>query len=72
MAETEALEWAVKSAEFAFNSGINVVSLIPTRPGNGALDRLMEARDFCSAQAVNPGKGAELSLEIADGGRVLR
>ena len=43
--EAEGLE-AVKSAEFAFNCGANVVSLIPTRPGNGALDELMKTGEF--------------------------
>lgn len=35
-----AVEWAVRSAAFAFDAGARVVSLIPTRPGNGALDEL--------------------------------
>jgi archaeosine synthase beta-subunit len=44
--ETESLEWAVKSADFAYASGAEVVSLIPTRAGNGAMDRLREACEF--------------------------
>ena len=44
--EAEALEWAVKSAEFAFASGVEVLALIPTRAGNGALDRLQAAGEF--------------------------
>jgi hypothetical protein len=44
--EAEGLEWAVKSADFAYASGAEVVSLIPTRAGNGALDRLREAGEF--------------------------
>jgi len=44
--EQEAVLWAVKSAEFAFDCGASVVSLIPTRPGNGALDRLISTGDF--------------------------
>ncbi len=32
--------WAERSVEFAFAAGASVVTLIPTRPGNGALDRL--------------------------------
>jgi archaeosine synthase beta-subunit len=44
--ESEAVLWAVKSAEFAFACGATAVSLIPTRRGNGALDRLMEAGEF--------------------------
>ena len=44
--EPEAVAWAVKSAEFAFACGATAVSLIPTRPGNGALDRLMQTGEF--------------------------
>ena len=46
MSETEGLEWAVKSADFAFSCGASVVSLIPTRGGNGALERLQEMKAF--------------------------
>ncbi|MEW6158636.1 MAG: radical SAM protein [Verrucomicrobiota bacterium] len=42
----EALVWAQRSIDFAFDSGASVVSLIPTRPGNGALDDLSRAGEF--------------------------
>ncbi len=42
----EALEWAVRSAAFAFDSGAEVVSLIPTRAGNGALEELARRGEF--------------------------
>ncbi len=40
------LDWAVKSAEFAFDCGAGVVALIPTRGGNGAMERLRESGEF--------------------------
>ena len=40
------LEWVVKSAEFAFGCGASVVALIPTRAGNGAMERLRESGEF--------------------------
>jgi radical SAM enzyme (TIGR01210 family) len=40
------LEWAVKSAEFAFSCGAGAVTLIPTRAGNGAMERLLESGEF--------------------------
>jgi hypothetical protein len=43
---TEAVAWAVRSAAFAFDCGATVVSLIPTRPGNGALETLAACGDF--------------------------
>ena len=46
MDETAALEWACKSVDWAFACGASVVSLIPTRPGNGALDALAQQGDF--------------------------
>jgi hypothetical protein len=40
------VEWAIKSAAFAFRCGASVVTLIPTRPGNGAMDRLLASGEF--------------------------
>ena len=36
----ESVAWAVRSVTFAFRAGASAVTVIPTRPGNGALDRL--------------------------------
>lgn len=44
--EAEALEWAARSVDFAFDCGATVVSLIPTRPGNGALETLAARGEF--------------------------
>lgn len=44
--EAEALLWAQRSTEFAFDCGASVVSLIPVRPGNGALDELTAQGHF--------------------------
>lgn len=44
--ESEAREWAARSVTFAFDCGASVVSLIPTRPGNGALETLAAQGDF--------------------------
>ena len=46
VAPEEAVEWACRSAAFAFECGARVVSLIPTRPGNGALEALQERGEF--------------------------
>jgi len=44
--EAEALHWAERSMDFAFDCGATVVSLIPTRFGNGALEALAEHGEF--------------------------
>lgn len=42
----EAVEWAVRSVGYAFERGVGRVSLIPTRGGNGALEKLQVGGDF--------------------------
>ena len=71
MDEEEGLEWAVKSAVFAFSCGAAVVSLIPTRPGNGAMERLMETGEFSPPRLATLEKALELSLNLRGGGRVF-
>ena len=46
LAESEALPWAKRSVDFAFDCGAGVVSLIPTRLGNGALEALAGRGEF--------------------------
>jgi uncharacterized Fe-S cluster-containing MiaB family protein len=70
LSEAEGLEWAVKSAEFAFDCGATVVSLIPTRLGNGALERLMEAGEFAPPRLATLERAQELTLDLR-GGRVF-
>jgi archaeosine synthase beta-subunit len=38
--------WLLRSVDRAFSCGATVVSLVPTRPGNGALDTLQELGHF--------------------------
>ncbi|HTL66813.1 MAG TPA: hypothetical protein VL200_04055 [Lacunisphaera sp.] len=46
LTEAEGLAWTAKSAEFAFGCGASAVTLIPTRVGNGAMDRLLASGEF--------------------------
>lgn len=46
MSEEEGLEWACRSLDFADEVGASVSILIPTRGGNGAMERLREQGDF--------------------------
>ena len=71
MDEAEGWEWAVKSAVFALSCGATVVSLIPTRPGNGALERLMAAGEFSPPQLATLEKALELTLEARGDGRIF-
>ena len=67
MNEAEGLEWAVKSAEFAFDCGVSVVSLIPTRPGNGALDLLMATGEFTPPHLDTLERALELGVKLQRG-----
>jgi radical SAM enzyme (TIGR01210 family) len=46
MADGEALEWANRSLDFAFDCGATAAILIPTRGGNGALEELAASGEF--------------------------
>ncbi|MDA1211869.1 MAG: radical SAM protein [Planctomycetota bacterium] len=46
MTEVEGIERALESISFAFDVGADVVSVIPTRGGNGIMERLAEAGAF--------------------------
>src|SRR4029453_2684633 len=39
-------DWLLRSVDAAFSCGASVVSLVPTRPGNGAIDALAESGWF--------------------------
>ena len=46
LSEDEGLEWAVRSAEWAFSRGVGCCVLIPTRGGNDLLEPLAAAGQF--------------------------
>lgn len=70
MSESEGVEWAKRSLDFAFACGAETCSLIPTRAGNGAMEALQAAGEFAppSLRAVE----AALDYGLSCGaGRVL-
>ncbi len=46
MDDSECVDWALKSIEFAFDCGVDVCSVIPTRGGNGAMELLSREGRF--------------------------
>ena len=70
LAGPQALEWVVRSAGHAFACGAAAVTLIPTRGGNGAMERLRESGEF--AQPALADLEAAQSAALALGlGRVF-
>jgi radical SAM enzyme (TIGR01210 family) len=66
----EAPMWAARSAAFAFDCGAEVVSLIPTRSGNGAMEALEDRGEFSPPDLSALEEAAESALALRRG-RVL-
>jgi radical SAM enzyme (TIGR01210 family) len=63
--------WLMRSVDFAFECGASVVSLIPTRGGNGAMEVLAAEGQFRAPSLHDIERGFEAALTYADRGRVL-
>lgn len=53
LSEAEGVEWALRSITFAFDCGATCVSVIPTRAGNGAMERLQAEGYFSSPKLTS-------------------
>ena len=53
LSEVEGVEWAKRSLEFSFDAGVECCVVIPTRPGNGAVDWLLEHGYFNRPQLIS-------------------
>ena len=74
MDESECVDWAIKSIEFAFECGVRVCSVIPTRAGNGALELLERDGRFSPPRLESLEETLALGLEFvstAGRGRVF-
>jgi uncharacterized Fe-S cluster-containing MiaB family protein len=62
--ETEGVEWAVRSVEFAVTCDATVAALIPTRFGNGALEELAERGEFSPPKLATLETAFDQSLKL--------
>ena len=67
MNEAQGLEWAVRSTQFAFDCGAEVVSLIPTRFGNGALEALAAQGQFAPPHLATVEAALEQAIALGRG-----
>jgi len=67
MSETEGIYWAERSLDFAFKTGIECCTVIPVRPGNGAMDRLMELGLFAPPRILSLEKVLEYGIKLKAG-----
>lgn len=59
MTEEQGLEWMMRSVQHAINVGATCISMIPTRAGNGIMERLQSAGQFSPPTL----RSMELALE---------
>ena len=67
MREDEALYWAQRSLEFAFDCGATAATLIPVRGGNGAMEELMAAGEFSPPSIATLEAAAAYGLQLRRG-----
>ena len=67
LSEEEGVEWAKRSLDFAFDCRAAVCSLIPTRPGNGAMEALQAAGEFSRPSLDSLESAHEYGLSLRAG-----
>ncbi|MEX0770526.1 MAG: hypothetical protein WD035_07330 [Balneolaceae bacterium] len=66
----ENIEWCLKSVQFAFDQGVECCSIIPTRTGNGAMEKLQDEGDFVTP-TLNALETVFKEALVMDSGRVF-
>jgi radical SAM enzyme (TIGR01210 family) len=67
LAEANALQWAQRSVDFAFDVGATAACLIPTRPGNGALEVLAARGLFAPPRIATLEAAVEYGIRLHRG-----
>ena len=70
LSEQEGIDWALKSLAHAFAVGVGCCSVIPTRAGNGYMDRLQLSGEFSLPTIHSMAEVLERGILLA-GGRVF-
>jgi archaeosine synthase beta-subunit len=65
--ETEGLLWAKRSLDYAFGVGVECCILIPTRGGNGAMEKLQVAGSFSPPRLESLEAAIEYGVELRAG-----
>lgn len=67
LSESEAIEWAVRSVEFAFSIGVSCCSVIPTRAKHGVMTRLEHEVQFRPPTLASLEQAAEAIVSLGKG-----
>jgi radical SAM enzyme (TIGR01210 family) len=68
--DEQGIEWAIKSVEYAFDSGVGVCAIIPLRSGNGYMEKLAKQGEFEPPSLTALERAFEGALALR-GGRVF-
>jgi len=67
VAEEDCVDWAVRSMALAFDCGVRVCSVIPTRGGNGIMERLEAEGNFAPPRLASLERALTEGLTLARG-----
>lgn len=67
LSEEEGVEWAKRSIDFAFNSGVECCTVIPVRAGNGAMESLQDEGLFAPPAIVSLERVVEYGIRLNSG-----
>lgn len=67
LTEAEGIEWAKRSLDFAFDVGVECCIVIPTRTGNGAMERFQEQGLFHPPRLASLEEAVEYGLQLRAG-----
>lgn len=67
LSEREGINWAVKSVAHAFALGAQCCSVIPTRAGNGFLDRLQASGEFAAPAIRSLSEALDRGIALGQG-----
>ncbi len=67
LTESEGVYWAQRSIDFAFECGVECCAVIPTRPGNGAMDYLLGEGRFSVPSVDALGEVLEYGIQSGAG-----
>jgi len=70
LTEREGIIWAKRSVDYAFQVGVECCVIIPTRPGNGAVDQLQKTGYYSPPQISSLEEVLEYGIQLR-GGRVF-
>ena len=60
--ESEAMDWSLRSLDYAFDRGVDCCVVIPTRSGNGMMEQLAEQGDFSPPSGASMERVAEVGI----------